>query len=259
MRKLLASGVALTCAVLVAGCGSGSSGGGSGGSGGSGKTLTIFAASSLTESFQKLEKTFEQQNPGVDVKFNFGGSSSLVQQINEAGGADVFASANEKNMTKLVKAGNNAGEPALFVTNTLEIAVPPGNPKKITGFKDLSKAGTTLVVCASEVPCGSATKKLEKATGVTLKPKSEEQNVKSVLGKVEANEADAGLVYVTDVTSANGKVKGIEFPEADKAVNKYPIVATKDAKQPDLAKKWIALVRGPQGQAVLKKAGFEIP
>lgn len=252
MRKLLVSGAVLATVALLAGCGSSAAGD-------SARTVNVFAASSLTETFQVLEKKFEAANRGVDVKLNFGGSSSLVQQINQAGGADVFASANEKNMAKLVEAGNNAGEPQLFATNKLQIAVPKGNPKKIKSFADLSRPGTTLVVCAPAVPCGSATEKVEQATGVTLKPKSEEQNVKSVLGKVQANEADAGLVYVTDVASAGDKVDGIEFPEAAKAVNKYPIVTTKDSEQAELAGKFVALVRGAQGQAELRKAGFGIP
>lgn len=255
MRKLLASGALLSCAALAASCGSDAAGSGDDGA----RTLNVFAASSLTESFGVLEKQFEAANQGVDVKFNFGGSSSLVAQINEAGGADVFASANESNMEKLVEAGNNAGEPALFATNVLQIAVPKGNPKSVKGFADLSKSGTKLVVCDPEVPCGSATEKLEEETGVQLKPVSEEQNVKAVLSKVQANEADAGLVYVTDVRSAGDQVDGVAFPEADQAINKYPIVATKDSEQVELARKFIELVRGQAGQGELKKRGFEIP
>lgn len=253
MRRLLASGAVLACAALVAGCGS------SGSAESGGRTLTVFAAASLTESFQALEKRFEAANPGVDVKYNFAGSSTLVQQINEGAPADVFASANEKNMDKLVQAGGNAGEPALFAKNTLEIAVPKGNPKKIDSFDDLTKRDVALVACAPEVPCGSATEKVEKATGVTLRPRSEEPDVKSVLSKVQANEADAGLVYVTDVETAGDQVQGVTFPEADRAINNYPIVTTKEAEQPDLAKKFIALVRGEQGRAELRKVGFDVP
>lgn len=263
MKKLLSAGVVLAStvfasAVLVAGCGSSSASSGSG-SGAGQRTLNVFAASSLTESFQSLAKEFEAAHKNVDVTVNFGGSSTLVQQINEGAPADVFASADEKNMAKLVKAGNSAGDPRLFAKNTLEIAVPTGNPKKIKSFADLARNGVKVVVCAPAVPCGSATTKVEKATGITLKPKSEETNVKEVLAKVQANEADAGLVYVTDVRSAGNKVRGIEFPEASKAINSYPIVAVKNSKHADLATRFINYVRGAQGRKELEKVGFDVP
>ncbi|MGH3622593.1 MAG: molybdate ABC transporter substrate-binding protein [Sciscionella sp.] len=269
MKKLLSVGAVLATAALVAGCGSSGQGSGSGdqGSGdqGSGdqagdRTLNVFAAASLTESFQALGTEFEAAHKGVTVNVNFGGSSSLVQQIDQGGApADVFASANQKNMDKLVQAGNNAGDPRLFARNTLEIAVPAGNPKKIKSFADLARSGVKVVVCAPQVPCGSATEKVEKATGTTLKPRSEETNVKQVLTKVQANEADAGLVYVTDVNSAGDKVAGITFPEASKAINNYPIVAVKGSKHAELAKEFIEFVRGAQGRAELEKVGFQAP
>ena len=257
MKKAVVSGAVLGAAALLAsGCGTGQGGG----AGENGKTtLNVYAASSLKETFGVLEKEFESANQNVDVKFNFGGSSTLVQQINEGAPADVFASANEKNMDKLVQADGAQGKPTLFASNTLQIAVPKGNPKQIKTFKDLAKPDVTLVVCASEVPCGSATEEVEKATKVTLKPKSEEPNVKSVVSKVQANEADAGLVYVTDVKAAADQVDGVTFPEAQQAVNEYPIVATKNSQHADLAKKWVEFVLGEQGRAELEKAGFDVP
>ena len=223
------------------------------------QTLTVLAAASLTESFGALEKRFESEHAGVDVKISFQGSSALAQQIINGGKADVFASADETNMKKVTDAGLAKGSAEIFATNQLAIAVAPGNPKHIASLADLAKDGTVVVVCAPQVPCGSAAQKVEQAAGVMLKPKSEEQDVKAVLTKVTAGEADAGLVYVTDVNSAGGKVVGVDFPEAAKAVNKYPIVALKDAPQADLATAFVALVRGEVGKAELTKVGFKVP
>jgi molybdate transport system substrate-binding protein len=257
MRKL---GAALAALVLVtAGCGSSDAGASDQTGTPQARTLTVLAAASLTETFGALAKTFEDAHPGVDVKISFDGSSALVQQITNGVEADVFASADEKNMTKVTDAGLAAGDPAVFATNRLMIAVPPDNPAKITGFADLAKDGVVVVVCAPQVPCGAATAKVEQATGVTLKPASEEQNVKAVLTKVRAGEADAGLVYVTDVKAAGDKVTGIDFPESERAINTYPIAVLKDAPQADLAKEFMALIRGTKGKAELEKAGFVVP
>lgn len=223
------------------------------------RTLTVLAAASLTDSFTALEKKFESAHPGVDVKISFAGSSALVQQITNGAPADVFASADEKNMKKVTDAGLASGTPEIFATNQLQIAVPPDNPASIASFADLAKDGVVVVVCAPQVPCGSATEKVEQATGITLKPASEEQDVKSVLNKVQAGEADAGVVYVTDVNSAGDKVKGIAFPESSKAINSYPIAALKDAPQADLAKEWVEMVLGAEGKAELEKVGFVVP
>jgi molybdate transport system substrate-binding protein len=250
--KLLA---AISAAALLATAGCGSESTADSGQ----RTLTVLAAASLTESFGALEKRFESEHVGVDVKISFQGSSALAQQIVNGGKADVFASADETNMKKVTDAGLADGTAEIFATNQLAIAVAPGNPKKIAALADLAKDGTLVVVCAPQVPCGSATQKVEQAAGVTLRPKSEEQDVKAVLTKVTAGEADAGLVYVTDVNSAGGKVVGIDFPEAAKAVNKYPIAALKDAPQADLAKAFVALVRGEAGKVELTKAGFRVP
>jgi molybdate transport system substrate-binding protein len=223
------------------------------------RTLTVLAAASLTDAFTALAAEFEADHPGVDVKISFAGSSALVQQITNGAPADVFAAADEKNMAKVTDAGLADGTPEIFATNRLEIAVPPDNPAGITSFADLAGEGVVVVVCAPQVPCGSATEEVEQATGVTLKPVSEEQDVKSVLNKVQSGEADAGLVYVTDVNSADGEVKGIAFPESAEAVNSYPIVALADAPQADLAREWVESVRGAAGRAELEKVGFEVP
>ncbi|WP_158882031.1 molybdate ABC transporter substrate-binding protein [Amycolatopsis anabasis] len=250
MKKLT---IALAAAALLAtACGSSSSGEQS-------KTLTVFAAASLTESFGALEKKFEAEHQGVDVKLSFDGSSKLAQQIDEGAKADVFASADQNNMDKAVQAGRIDGQPKVFATNRLTIAVAPGNPKGIKGFADLARGGPTVVTCAPQVPCGAATKKVEQATGVTLKPASEESDVKAVLTKVRAGEADAGLVYVTDAASAAGKVDRVDFPEAAGAVNTYPIAVVKDAPQAELARQFTDLVLGEAGRRELGKAGFGTP
>ncbi|WP_425956113.1 molybdate ABC transporter substrate-binding protein [Xylanimonas sp. McL0601] len=222
-------------------------------------TLTVFAAASLKGVFQQLADQFEADHPGVTVQLSFAGSSDLVAQIQQGAPADVFASADTENMHKLVAEDLVAGDPVDFATNTLEIAVPPGNPAGIASFADLAKDGVNLVVCAPEVPCGRAAVKVEQAAGVTLSPVSEEQSVTDVLSKVIAGEADAGLVYVTDVKGAAGKVEGVTCPVADQAVNTYPIAPVAGAAQPELAQQFVGLVTGSVGQGVLSAAGFGRP
>jgi molybdate transport system substrate-binding protein len=257
---MVASG--LLASALVAGCGGGGasqSGGPSGSAAPGAATLTVSAAASLTDVFNQLGKTFESQNPGSTVRFNYGGSSDLAQQIVNGAPADVFAAANTSTMATVSKAGLVSGDPSAFVTNVLQIAVAPGDPKGIHTFADLTKPDLKVVVCAPQVPCGSAATQVEKATGVTLKPVSQEADVRSALSKVSTGDADAALVYVTDVKSSKGKVEGVDFPEAAKALNQYPIAVLKNAPNADLAAKFVALVRGADGQQVLKNAGFGTP
>ena len=222
-------------------------------------TVTVFAAASLKATFTKIASEFEAANPGTKVTLNFAGSSDLATQISQGAPADVFASADTKNMDKLSDAKLIDGAASNFATNVLEIAVPPANPASIRSFADLAKPGVKVVVCAPQVPCGSATEKVEQATGTTLKPVSEESSVTDVLGKVTSGEADAGLVYVTDVRNAGGKVKGITFSESDQAVNTYPIAAVGSSKNKELAKAFIAMVTGSEGRKVLSDAGFGTP
>ena len=197
VARLAAAVLALGCAA----CGADESSGG-GGDGGASTTLTVYAASSLTSSFEELGEDFEQTHDGVEVQFNFAGSSDLVSQIQSGAPADVFASADEANMEKLTSDGLNGSDPELFATNTLEIAVPPDNPAGVSSLQDLTKPTLNLVICAPEVPCGAAAAAVADAAGVRLQPVSEEQSVTDVLAKVTSGEADAGLVYVTDVRSA---------------------------------------------------------
>lgn len=221
--------------------------------------VTVFAAASLQKTFTELGTEFEKEHPGTKITFNFAGSSDLVAQLTQGAPADVFASADTNNMTKATDAAVVAGDPVNFATNTLTIVTPPGNPMSIAAFADLATPGTQVVVCAPQVPCGSATEKVEKASGVTLSPVSEESAVTDVLGKVTSGQADAGLVYVTDAAGAGDKVTAIAFPESGGAVNTYPIAVLKDAANPEAAQSFVDLVTGTAGQEVLAAAGFAAP
>lgn len=218
--------------------------------------VTVFAAASMKPTFTELAKTFEAAHPGTTVTFNFAGSQALATQLVEGASADVFVSANDTQMKVVTDAGLAATDPKVFATNTMMIAVPPDNPAGITGWSDLTRKGLKLVVCAPAVPCGAATQQLEKATGTTLSPVSEEQAVTDVMSKVQTGEADAGLVYRTDVIAAGDAVKGIEFSESSEAVNRNPVVLLKDAPQSDLGQAWVDLLLGEEGQKVFKAAGF---
>lgn len=221
--------------------------------------ITVFAAASLKNTFTELGTRFEEANPGTDVNFNFAGSSDLVTQITQGAPADVFASADEKNMSRAVDAGAVVGNPVNFATNTLTIVTAPDNPKDIASFADLAKPDVSVVVCAPQVPCGAATAKVEQETGVTLTPVSEESAVTDVLGKITSGQADAGLVYVTDAKSAGDDVTAIPFPESGGAVNTYPIAVLTESGNTATAQQFVDLVTGPEGQAALSKAGFAAP
>lgn len=249
--RVMAGAVVTGLALLLAACG-----GGPTNSAPETRTLTVFAAASLTETFTALGKQFETDNPGVTVKFSFDSSSGLAQQIVDGSPADLFAAASDSTMKTVTDAQLTAAPPTVFATNVLQIATVPGNPKGIATFADLAKPDLKVVVCAPQVPCGAAAEKIEKATGVTLTPVSEEPDVKSTLGKVTTGDADAGLVYVTDVTSAKGTVQGVPFPEASQARTNYPIAVLTSAPQADLAAKFQALVTGELGQKTLQAAGF---
>lgn len=256
---VLSAGLAGCAASTTAQSGSASASASTGGTQAASGTLTIYAAASLKSTFTKIASEFEAANPGTKVTLNFAGSSDLVTQITQGAPADVFASADTENMAKLSDAKLIDGAASDFATNVLEIAVPPANPASVTSFADLTKPGVKVVACAPQVPCGSATQKVEKATGTTLKPVSEEASVTDVLGKVTSGEADAGLVYVTDVKTAGVKVKGIPFRESDQAVNTYPIATVGSSKNKELAKAFVAMVIGSEGKKVLSDAGFGTP
>lgn len=219
-------------------------------------TVTVFAAASLKESFTTLGETFEKAHPGTEVTFSFGGSDSLAASITGGAPADVFASASPKTMEIVTDAGDAAGTPVTFVRNQLEIATLPGNPHGIASLEDLTDSSLKVVLCAEEVPCGAAAATALDAGGLKLTPVSYEQDVKAALTKVELKEADAAVVYRTDVRAAGDKVEGVDFPESADAVNDYPIARLKDAQNSAGADAFIDLVRSDEGQKVLGEAGF---
>ncbi|MFD5842921.1 molybdate ABC transporter substrate-binding protein [Streptomyces chartreusis] len=221
--------------------------------------VTVFAAASLKESFTTLGKEFEKEHPGTKVTFSFGGSDALAASITGGAPADVFASASPKTMKIVTDAGDAAGTPATFVRNQLEIATLPGNPDKIASLKDLTKSDLKVVLCDKTVPCGAAAEKAIEASELKLTPVSYEEDVKSALNKVILKEADAAVVYKTDVKAAGDKVEGVEFPESADAINDYPITVLKESQNSDAAKAFIALVQSAEGQKVLSEAGFLQP
>ncbi|MET9386894.1 molybdate ABC transporter substrate-binding protein [Streptomyces sp. NPDC002928] len=222
-------------------------------------TVTVFAAASLKESFTTLKKDFEKEHPGTKVTFNFGGSDTLAASITSGAPADVFAAASTKTMAIVTDKKDAATTPVTFVRNQLEIATLPGNPDKIASLKDLTKSSLKVVLCDKTVPCGAAAQKALDASSLKLTPVSYEQDVKSALTKVELKEADAAVVYKTDVHAAGDKVQGVEFPESADAINDYPIALLKDAPNAEAAKAFIALVQSAEGQKVLTEAGFLKP
>lgn len=222
-------------------------------------TVTVFAAASLTETFTELGKEFETAHPGVKVVFGFGASSALAEQIEQGAPADVFASAAPADMRQVVDAGEITGQPVEFVDNRLEIAVPTGNPGRITGLADFGKAEPRIALCAEQVPCGAAAKKVFEIAGVTPRPDTREKDVKSVLTKVALDEVDAALVYRTDVRAAGDKVEGIDFPESAQAVNAYPIAPLAEASNAAAAAAFVDFVTSDEAKQVFTSAGFDIP
>ena len=267
-RRAAIAAVSLLSAVSLAACGGSASNSSTGtttgaasagASGGTGKAtgkVTVLAAASLQKAFEEIEKTVEKDNPGLDVTFDFQGSQDLVASLAGGDSADVLATANNSTM-KTAADQKLVGSQTEFATNVLTLIVPKGNPKRITGL-DSSLDGANLVICAPEVPCGEATKKLAQAQGITLKPVSEEQKVTDVRGKVESGEADAGIVYTTDAAAAKDKTDKIDIPDGG-VVNHYPIAQTAKPENPAGAQAFIEAVTGKTGQEILAKHGFGKP
>ena len=249
--------------MLLTGCGSNagaaSGGGGSGGDHAEKGTLTVLGAASLTEAFTTLAKDFEATHPGTHVKLAFDSSATLAEQVNQGAPADVPATADTATMQTVSDAGDTAGKPRLFATNHLQLVVPKDNPAGITKFTDLDKSSVKYVVCVDTAPCGKLAKTVLANTGITHPPASEEVDVKAVESKVQMGEADAGIVYATDVVAAGNKVKAIDIPTSNQNLNSYPIAALEEAKKPALAKAWVRLVLSRKGQKVLSDDGFGKP
>jgi len=252
--RIRLAAVLAAAALVLAACGGGDdSGGGSGGQ--SPGEIKVFAAASLTAAFNELSPRYTAAE-GTKVTFNFAGSQALATQIQQSAPADVFASADLANMDKVK---DLVGTPQNFASNLLQIVVEKGNPKGVKGLDDLANPDLKVVLAAPDVPAGRyAQQALEKAD-VTVKPVSQEDNVKAVVTKVALGEADAGIVYVTDVTAGGDKVEGVAIPQGLNVVATYPIATVKASKAQDKAQAFMDLVRSDQGQQVLKKYGFLPP
>jgi molybdate transport system substrate-binding protein len=246
---------ALALGLAVTACGSD----GSDGSSGASTDVTVFAASSLTAAFTEIGDAFMAEFPDVDVTFNFAASSELATQIGQGAPADVFASADLDNMARLTAADDIGSEPVVFTTNLAAIIVAPGNPEGITGVADLADEDLVVVQCAPEVPCGAYAARIFENAGVTVTPKSLEENVKAVVTKVTLGEADAGIVYVTDVIAAGEDAEGVEVPADVNVVAEYPIALTAEAPEAEAGEAFIEFVTGEQGQEILESYGFVAP
>jgi molybdate transport system substrate-binding protein len=250
-RRRCFLGLLLTAGLATAACGDSTSDTTGG--------ITVFAAASLTEAFGALGAAFTAEPGGVDVTLSFGGSSDLVAQIDAGAPADVFASADAESMDRLVASHRTAGQPRVFATNRLAILTAPGNPRGITGVADLADPDLVVVTCAAEVPCGAYASELFATAGVTVTARSLEENVKAVATKVTLGEADAGIVYATDVLAAGARAGGVEIPPELNVAAAYPITALAEANDPDTAEAFVDFVLGPQGQSILTSYGFREP
>ncbi|MCT2086228.1 molybdate ABC transporter substrate-binding protein [Microbacterium enclense] len=243
--------LAVAAALTLAGCAAPSAPTGSAGA--VSGTVEVYAAASLQRAFDEIAVSFEQAHPEIDVATVYDGSRTLATQIQQGAPADVFASADEKSMAGI---GDLALDPRVFAANTLVIAVPAGNPGAVAGLADLALVPTVL--CASEVPCGAAAATLLQNAGVSVTPVSAEQNVTAVLTKVAAGDAQAGLVYATDVAGRDD-VDGVVPDGADAVVNRYPITPVRDAANPSAAAAFTAFVLSDEGRRILSDAGFRAP
>ena len=258
---MLRSSIRLTAVLAVAALALAACGGGDddpGGSSGaaSASEIKVFAAASLTAAFTKLGEDFTAANGGTRVLINLAGSQALATQIQQAAPADVFASADITNMDKVKDLVNT---PQNFASNLLAIVVEKGNPKDVKGLEDLAKPDLKVVLAAEEVPAGKYAKQVLDDAGVSVTPVSQEDNVKAVVTKVSLGEADAGNLYVTDVSAGGDKIEGVDIPEEQNVVATYPIATVKASKAPDKAQAFMDLVLSAEGQQVLKEYGFLPP
>lgn len=221
--------------------------------------LVVSAAASLTDAFRAAEAQFEKGHPEVDVVLNLAGSSSLRVQILEGAPVDVYAPADTADMTGVVAAGLAAGEPRVFATNRLEIAVPPGDPAGVRSLDDFGRGELLLGLCAEGVPCGDFARRALARAGVDPAPDTNEPDVRALLTKIEAGELDAGIVYATDVASARGSVEGIPVPDSLNVRARYPVAVLRDAPHPRAARAFVDFVLSERGRAILRRHGFGTP
>lgn len=225
-------------------------------SGGDQRELNVFAASSLTEAFTQLGEQFAAAHPDVKVTFNFAGSSDLVTQLRQGAPGDVIATADVDTMLKL---GPLTGQPITFTANKLAIAVEPGNPMHIAGLQDLARKDLKVVLAAREVPAGKYARQILAEAGVDVEPASLEVSVKGVVTKISLGEADAGIVYVTDVDATDGAIESVLIPDRQNVVATYPIATLDNSAQPEDAQAFVDYVLSGAGQSVLAAHGFLPP
>lgn len=246
-------GAAALLLLATAGCG-----GRPATAGAAARPVTVFAAASLTGVFDGLGRSFAAAHPGLVVRFSFGGSGALAQQVLAGAPADVLATADPGPMAQ-VPAADLAGAARVFATNRLEIAVPPGNPGRVRGLRDLARPGLKVALCAPQVPCGAAARALFRATALAVRPVTLESDVKAVLAKVALGEVDAGVVYRTDVRAAAGQVLGIPVPSTGLPANRYPIAPLRTGPNPSGGALFVEYVLSPAGRRALAAAGFGPP
>jgi molybdate transport system substrate-binding protein len=249
----------VSMAMLVAACGSAGDNGDGGAAGEVSGEVIVFAAASLTDAFDELSEAFVDANPDVEVVFNHAGSQTLASQINEGAPADLFASANTTQMGAVADEDNLAGEADIFTANLLEIAVEPDNPLGIGGLADLADPELVLVLPTEEVPAGQYAREALDAAGVEVTPASLEQDVRAALSKVELGEADASIVYASDIVASAGRADGVPVPVEQNVPAAYPIAVLADAPNPAAAEAFVAFVLSEAGQDILTAYGFATP
>jgi molybdate transport system substrate-binding protein len=255
-RSRIRLAVMLAVAALVlAACAGGDDSAGSTSGAGSPAEIKVFAAASLTAAFNELGPRFTAAN-GTKVTFNYAGSQALANQIRQAAPADVFASADVPNMEKVE---DLVGSPQVFASNLLQIVVEKGNPRGVKGLDALAGGDLKVVLAAEEVPAGKYAKQILDRAGVGVQPVSLEDNVKAVVTKVSLGEADAGIVYVTDVSAGGDRIEGVDIPEEQNVVATYPIATVKASGNQQQAQAFVDLVLSDQGQQVLERYGFLPP
>jgi len=222
-------------------------------------TATVFAAASLTAAFEDLAKAFEASSSGHQVELHFAGTPQLVVQLQEGAPVDVFASADEPNMQKVVATGKTAAEPRIFARNRLTIVTAPGNPKRIKGLADLGRAGLRAVLCGPEVPAGHYARDALGLAGVTVTSVSDEPNVKAVVSKVQLGEVDAGIVYVTDAKAAGAAVGAVAIPDEHNVVAEYPVAAMTAGHGRAAGEAFVTFLFSAKGQRILESYGFQRP
>src|SRR5262249_37910332 len=223
-------------------------------------SIQVYFGSSLTKAFTEFAKEFQDAHPGTEIKLNPGSSTTLAEQIQSGADADVFASADTKNMTKLQDGGEVTATPVVLAQNQMEIAVEPGNPKQVKTVQDLANKSLIVVLCASEAPCGKYADQVLEQNNVTVTPKSRELDAAATLTKVSSGNADAAIVYVTDVKGAGSEVEGVAIPTDQNVVATLPIAPLKDSKNAALAQAWVDFVTAPaQEQKLQDQFGFPPP